>query len=121
MKKAFFVVSAMVAMLFVAACGSGEKTNPIWGLWVQKPAFGPKTEIMFNDDNTGFVFVADTVKYETRWQQDTLLRVIYVEPSAAINPIGEFTFYRVTIDGDVMKLEERKTGKVTSYSRYIEK
>ncbi len=120
MKKSIFIISAMVAMLFVAACGFGEKTNPLWGLWTQKPIFGPKTEIMFNDDNTGFVFVADTVKYETTWKQDSLLRVNFFETSSSKKSMGEFKSFKVTIDGDAMKLEEVKTGKVTKYSRYVE-
>ena len=120
MKKSFILISAVASMLLVAACGSGEKTNPLWGLWMQKPVFGPKTEIMFNDDNTGFVFVADTVQFETKWQQDSLLRVNYFEVSSSQKTHGEFKYYRVEIDGDMMKLEEVKTGKVTNYSRYVE-
>jgi hypothetical protein len=76
---------------------------------------------MFNDDNTGFVFVADTVQYETAWQQDSLLRVRYFEAASAKKTLGKFKFYRVSIDGDAMKLEELKTGKVTKYLRYVEK
>ena len=119
MKKRSFLFSAVAAMLLVAAC-SGNKTNPLWGMWTQKPIFGPRTEIMFNDDNTGFVFVADTVKYETTWQQDSLLRVNFFESSSAKKTLGEFRSFRVTINGDEMKLEEIKTGKVTKYSRYVE-
>ena len=120
MKKSFFVISAVAAMLFVAAC-SGNKVNPIWGLWTQKPIFGPKTEFMFNDDNTGFVFVADTVQYETTWTEDSLLRVSFFEASSPRTLVSDdFKSYRVIIDGDNMKLEEVKTGKVTQYSRYVE-
>lgn len=121
MKKLFFVVSALAFMLFVAACNMGNKANPLWGLWVQKPIFGPKVEIMFNDDNTGFVFVEDTVKYETMWKQDSLLLVNYFDASLPEKKFGNFKLYKVTIDGDVMQLEEKKTGKITKYSRYVEK
>lgn len=117
MKKLFFLISAFSIMLFMAGC---EKPNPLWGLWTQKPIFGPRTEIMFNDDNTGFVFVADTVKYETAWKQDSLLQVRYFDASSSYKSLGELKFYRVSIDGDNMKLEELKTGKVTNYSRYVE-
>ncbi len=119
MKKSFLLISAVATMLFVAACG-GEKVNPLWGLWTQKPVFGPKTEIMFNDDNTGFVFVADTVMYETKWQQDSLLRVSYFGTELPRKHVGKFKTFRVTIDGDKMKLEDVKTGQVTKYSRYVE-
>ena len=119
MKKSFLIISAVAAMLFVAAC-SGEKTNPLWGLWTQKPIFGAKTEIMFNDDNTGFVFVADTVMYETRWMQDSLLRVSYYETNSPQKIKGVLKSFRVTVDGDKMKLEDVKTGQVTKYSRYVE-
>lgn len=119
MKKTFLIISAVAAMLIVASC-SGDKTNPLWGMWTQKPIFGPKTEIMFNDDYTGFVFVADTVKYETTWQQDSLLRVNFFEASSSKKSLGEFKSFRVTIDGDEMKLEEVKSGKVTNYSRFVE-
>ena len=120
MKKSFLIILAVAAMLFVAAC-SGNKVNPLWGLWTQKPVFGPKTEFMFNDDNTGFVFVADTVQYETMWSQDSLLRVNFYETSSPRTLAPDvFKSFRVTIDGDKMKLEEVKTGKVTQYSRYVE-
>ena len=116
MKKIFFAFSALVVMLFMAGCNN---TNPIWGLWTQEPALVQKTEIMFNDDNTGFVFVADTAKYETKWQQDSLLIVKYVDPYA--KEATESKSYRVSIDGNTMKLEDVNTGKVTNYSRYVEK
>lgn len=117
MKKLFFLISVFTIMLFVAGC---EKPNPLWGLWMQTPKFGPKTEIMFLDDNTGFVFVADTAKYETTWKQDSLLQVRYFDASSSQKSLGELKCYKVSIDGNNMKLEEVKTGKVTNYSRYIE-
>lgn len=116
MKKLFFLISAFTVMLFMAGC---EKPNPLWGLWIQVPRIDAKTEIMFNDDNTGFVFVADTVKYETAWKQDSLLQVRYFDTSSSQKSLGELKFYRVSIDGDNMRLEELKTGKVTKYSRYV--
>lgn len=118
MKKTLLIISSVAAIFLMAACE--EKANPIWGLWLQKPVFGPKTEIMFNDDNTGFVFVADTVKYETTWSEDSLLRVFYREASSQQNSLGDVKSYKVKIDGDVMLLEEKKTGDVTKYSRYVE-
>ena len=114
------MISAVAAMLLIAACESGNKTNPLWGLWVQKPIFGAKTEIMFNDDHTGFLFVADTVQYETRWFQDSLLRVSYMDGATLQRIPGMLKSYRVTIDGDKMKLEEINSGKVTQYTRYVE-
>lgn len=118
MRKIFFVFLTLVVILFMTGCG---KTNPIWGLWVQTPKIGPKTEIMFTDDNTGFVFVEDTVKYETKWKQDSLLYVDYFETLSTEKVAAESKFYKVTIDEGNMKLEDIKTGKVTSYSRYVEK
>lgn len=118
MKKIFFVFSTLVIILFMTGCNN---VNPIWGLWVQTPKNGPKTEIMFTDDNTGFVFVEDTVKYETTWKQDSLLCVDYYETSSPEKVAVESKSYRVTIDDDIMKLEDIKTGKVTNYSRFVEK
>ena len=121
MKKAFFAISAIAALLFIAACDSGNKVNPLWGLWIQKSVSGPKTEIMFNDDNTGFVFVADTVTYETKWIQDSLLIINYFEPSVERQGVGVLKSFRVSISGNTMKLKNAHTGEVTKYSRYVDK
>ena len=118
MKKYFVMLSAVVAML-VASC-SGDKTNPIWGMWTLPSESPVKTEIMFTDDFTGFVFVADTVQFETSWQQDSVLRVNYFDMAAGRKGLGIQKIYSVTVDGDVLTLKDKKSGEVTKYSRFVE-
>ena len=67
MRTTVFSALAIVALLF-AACGGGRSEKPaapyysdMLGLWVlQQPDGAAKLELMFNEDSTGFVFVADT-------------------------------------------------------------
>ncbi|MBQ7361643.1 MAG: hypothetical protein IJW68_04025 [Bacteroidaceae bacterium] len=117
MKKYFVIASVVVAMI-VAAC-SEKETNPLWGMWILKSTSPIKTEIMFNDDNTGFVFVADTVRFETSWQQDSLLNVHMFDMTVG-KSLGMKKSYRVTIDGNEMKMENVKTGNITEYTRFVE-
>ena len=51
-------------------------SNPILGMW-QQCGCSEKSEIMFNEDYTGFVFESDTLFCEMQWRQDELLSVHY--------------------------------------------
>ena len=93
-------------MLFVASC-SGNKVNPIWGLWTQKPIFGPKTELMFNDDNTGFVFVDGYTIYrdaDGNWSD--------VAP-AGTNPVSRWSLLLADNIGVVFEMNVAETDTVT--------
>lgn len=77
MKATIFSILA-AALLFTACGGSkSEKTetpyySEMLGLWVlREPVNDSKLELMFNEDSTGFVFVADTFHCGISWQPDS--------------------------------------------------
>lgn len=111
MKRIYTV--CMVAMLMTALFSCGNKSqqssdkkeiNPIWGMWLQQtPATDVKQEIMFNEDFTGFVFVADTLQYCLQWSQDNNLNVVYKSPAGDVLSDKE-SKYDVTLNGDTLVL-----------------
>ena len=78
MRTTVFSALAIVALLFTA-CAGGQSEKPsapyysdMLGLWVlQQPDGAAKLELMFNEDSTGFVFVADTFHCGISWQPDS--------------------------------------------------
>ena len=78
MRTTVFSALAIVALLFTA-CGGGRSEQPaapyysdMLGLWVlQQPDGAAKLELMFNEDSTGFVFVADTFHCGISWQPNS--------------------------------------------------
>ena len=120
MKKNLLFIFASAVVACIMSC-SDSKVNPLWGMWtLQSEQSGAKTEIMFTDDFTGFVFVADTVQFETSWQQDSVLRVNYFDMAAGRKGLGIQKAYSVTVDGDILTLKDKKSGEVTKYSRFLE-
>ena len=76
MRLSVFSVIVTIALLLVACGGNNKKSSAdyseILGLWVLEGAQGDaKKEIMFNEDSTGFVFVADTFHCGISWQPDS--------------------------------------------------
>ena len=120
MKKNLLLIVAFVAMFIAASC-SGDKVNPLWGMWtLQGDQSGTKTEIMFTDDYTGFVIINEDVQYETSWQQDSLLRVSYFEMASGNKSLGVRKTYSIEIDGNTLTMKETGTGAVSTYKRYVE-
>ena len=118
MKKYFVIALALICLLVVAG-SCGKKTNPLWGLWTLNSTSPVKTEFMFNDDNTGFIFVADTVRFETSWTQDSLLNLQMFDMNIG-KSISIYRKYRVNIDGNTLKLQDVETGITREYSRFVE-
>ena len=120
MKKNLLLIVALVAMFIAASC-SGDKVNPLWGMWtLQGGQSGTKTEIMFTDDYTGFVIINEDVKYETSWQQDSILRVNYFEMESGKKGLGVQRTYSIDVDGNTLTMREIESGAVSTYERYVE-
>lgn len=72
MRTIVFSIIGLISLSF-AACGGNQKKSAadysdIFGLWVQQePQTAAKWEIMFTEDSTGFVFVADTFHCGISW------------------------------------------------------
>ena len=110
----------ILVTFFIIACNSDKKVDPLWGMWTLQSSSPVKTEIMFNDDYTGFVFVADTVQFETSWQQDSLLNVAYFDMTSGKKSLGIRKSYSFKIDGDVLILKDCETGEDSKYMRFVE-
>ena len=120
MKKNLLFIFASALVACIISC-SDSKVNPLWGMWtLQSEQSGSKTEIMFTDDYTGFVIVDEDVKYETSWQQDSVLRVNYFEMSTGKKGLGVRKTYSVDVDGDILTLKDIESGEVSKYSRFVE-
>ena len=117
MKKYFLIIATIVSLVIIAC---GKSTNPLWGMWILQTPSPVRTEVMFNDDNTGFVFMADEVRFETTWTQDTLLHVKYKDTFSSNTGLGLSRSYSVTLDGNNLKLKDTLTGEVTEYTRFVE-
>ncbi len=122
MKKCIFYISAL--LLFLSCSGAGKKAetepavNPLWGMWVQQePATDAKREILFTEDNKGFVFVADSFHCTTHWRQDSLLYILFVQKSDTARPAVSKR-YGFAIDADTLYLNER-SDSASVESRYI--
>lgn len=73
------IVAVVVMMLLPSRSDAplyNAHSNPILGMW-QQCGCSEKSEIMFNEDYTGFVFESDTLFCEMQWRQDELLSVHY--------------------------------------------
>ena len=114
MKKHFLIIATIVSLVIVAC---GNKSKALWGLWILQSPEPFKTEVMFNDDNSGFVFMADDVRFETTWTLDTMLHVDYKDTFKGIRFSRNYT---MELDGDKLKLTDALTGKVTEYIRFVE-
>ncbi len=112
MKKTTVTCAMLLLSLVFYSCGNktqnssaNNKVNPIWGMWLQQePATEAKREIMFNDDFTGFVFVADTLQYTLQWSQDENLKIKYKNPLDGNAFVNELLF-NVTLSQDTLMLE----------------
>lgn len=109
--KHFVYTFIAAATISFAACGSGnekkptaENVNPLWGMWIrQEPSASAKWEIMFNEDNTGFVFVADTLLCRTQWKCDSLLHVDFL-PQNDSTVCAVSKRFEAAIDADTLLL-----------------
>ncbi|MBE6308262.1 MAG: hypothetical protein E7087_02990 [Bacteroidales bacterium] len=117
---------AMSAMLLLASCGGNGKTekevvvNPLWGMWVQQePAMDGKREIMFTEDNNGFVFVADTFYCKTLWREDSLLNIRFVfDNDSALTSVRKQ--FEMAIDADTLYLKDLSASEGEPVeSRYV--
>lgn len=99
----------------MAAC-VGNKTeqaaatkdySELLGMWVlQQQQDSAKLEMMFNEDSTGFVFVADTFHCGIKWQPDSsLIDVRYLYSTNGIKFAIEKR-YSPTLDADTLFLQE---------------
>lgn len=123
MKKIFFAIFCIFAIIVFASCNGKDnkkETNPLWGMWTMYPQSDVKKEIMFNDDFTGFVFVADTVQYEISWHQENLLEVRYFDMTTAKKDKGSVVSYETTVLGDTLVLKDIKNNSVLRYLRFKE-
>lgn len=122
MKKLMFFLPVFLLLL---SCG-GKKNepqpavNPLWGMWVQQePAVESKRELMFTEDNTGFVFVADTFSCSLRWKQTSMLNVFFIHK----NDTGFCTVdkkYNMSIDADTLFLHDvAATENEPAESKYV--
>lgn len=118
--KALFL--AVLAVLYVS-CTSGNKepeVNPLWGMWLQEyPSVATKSEIMFNDDSTGFVFNVDTLVYETRWSGDDVIKVQYNSYNGG-ELHGLEKSYKVSVVQDTLTLLDETDGTEKRYIRVAE-
>ncbi len=120
MKKILSFLIVMAAIFCASSCND-SKVNPLWGMWtLQTDESGAKTELMFTDDFTGFVIIDEDVKYETSWQQDTLLRVSYFDMSTDKKGLGIRKVYSVDIDGNELTMKDVESGEVSKYKRFVE-
>ncbi len=126
MKNIIFAVS-LLAML--VACGGKKQEqvqavkvkSPVLGLWVQQePATESKCEIMFNEDKTGFVFVADTLHSRIKWEQGSSLNVTFEHKNGAV----EQAVYIYNVNADTLCLgtcgSDGSVETVNSYVRFKE-
>lgn len=117
--KVMLMAAAVCLMVAMASCGGKKapEVNPIWGMWMQEyPATSTKSEIMFNDDSTGFVFNVDTLVYETRWVEDGELKIEYKSGNGdALN--GKTVSYKASVVEDTLELVDKASGTETRYIR----
>ncbi len=121
MNKIIISVTVLLFTSFVVSCGHKEKSvNPLWGLWIQvEPETVTKSEVMFNEDSTGFVFNADTLVCETRWLQNDKLKVnFFLNPSD--NGITKESVYSYTVIADTLVLNDDSSATSTRYLRVKE-
>ena len=130
MKNIIFAISLAVVLV---SCGGKKQEqatveaqavkveSPVLGLWVQQePATEGKREIMFNEDRTGFVFVADTLHSRIKWEQGSSLNVTFEHKNGAV----EEAVYTYTVNADTLCLgacdAKGDVGAVSSYVRFKE-
>lgn len=122
MKK---LVVAIFALLSLASCG-GKKAepevvvNPLWGMWVQlEPVMESKCEMLFTEDNKGFVFIADTFYCNIKWRQDSLLKVNFIYKADSITHRTSRKF-EMAIKEDTLFLKEPATeGEEQATRKYV--
>lgn len=109
MKKS---VLYLFALLLLVACGGNNKAekekiaSPLWGMWVQQePVMESKWEMMFTEDNNGFVFVADTLYCNTLWREDSLLNIRFIFNSDSSQTSVRKTF-EMNIVADTLYLKD---------------
>lgn len=103
----------LAAGLLLVACG-GKKDEAavpdysnMLGLWMlQEPQLESKWEIMFNEDSTGFIFVADTFHCGIAWQPDSaLINVDFLYKNYGLKYSIRRKFNAV-VDADTLWLQE---------------
>lgn len=113
------VVIALVAIIFSSRREvqppADAHANPILGMWRQYES-DKKTEIMFNEDYTGFVFDSDTLFSELAWRQDDCLSVHYSLTIDSVR-IMEKHRYNVSFLSDTLFLHEIDNGTVSKFGR----
>ncbi len=127
MRLSVFSVIVTIALLLVACGGNNKKYSAdyseILGLWVLEGAQGDaKKEIMFNEDSTGFVFVADTFHCGISWLPgENSIDVKYNYNKNGIKS-SVTKVLKPVIVVDTLTLQEIATGgaqaEITKYIRY---
>lgn len=127
MRLSVFSVIVTIALLLVACGGNNKKSSAdyseILGLWVLEGAQGDaKKEIMFNEDSTGFVFVADTFHCGISWLPgENSIDVKYNYNKNGIKSSVTKVLKPVVVV-DTLTLQEIATGgaqaEITKYIRY---
>ena len=113
------IVVVLVAIIFLSRrqvpAPVDAHANPILGMWRQYES-DKKTEIMFNEDYTGFVFDSDTLFSELSWRQDDCLSVHYSLTIDSVR-IVEKHRYNVSFLSDTLLLHEIDNGVVSKFGR----
>ena len=78
-----------------------------------------KREIMFTEDNNGFVFVADTFYCKTLWREDSLLNIRFVfNNDSALTSVRKQ--FEMAIDADTLYLKDLSASEGEPVeSRYV--
>lgn len=112
MKNVFFSLMCVAALLLTACGNKAQKSlvddyGDMLGLWVlQEPQRDAKWEMMFNEDSTGFVFVADTFHCSFSWlPNDDVIDVKYLYNNGGV----KYTIankFKHALDADTLILQE---------------
>ena len=114
----FAIVAVVTAMLFPVAPVKtlpDAHSNPLLGMW-QQCGCSTKSEIMFNEDLTGFVFDCDTLFCEILWRHDELLVVDFSLITDASRITAKVS-YNVDFINDTLLLKNVDNGEFLKFNR----
>lgn len=114
----FAIVAVVTAMLFPVAPVKtlpDAHSNPLLGMW-QQCGCSTKSEIMFNEDFTGFVFDCDTLFCEILWRHDELLVVDFSLITDASRITAKVS-YNVDFINDTLLLKNVDNGEFLKFNR----
>ena len=112
------IVAVVTAMLFPVAPVEtlpDAHSNPLLGMW-QQCSCSTKSEIIFNEDFTGFVFDCDTLFCEIQWRYDELLAVDFSLITDA-SRITAKVLYNVDFINDTLLLKNVDNGELLKFNR----